>query len=248
VNKEQFRQHLIESSADDATIDGIVADDTPEATKESAFAPVADAEKAKMEAFMAASAAALDIDGAANRGAIAESVGKKLTRVPVRKISGKEYFKLYNKKEYSQQGVRAIEVKQGMGEIVYLVNPNVELPASIKKEVKLVNIYTGMNVSKEVFLLYIKRSASSWYDSAIEMMRLALHQWVKVAANSAGYDYFPATVSIPEPEWADLPSFTELLALAFRNRMIDSADHLAVRKMLGSADEGSVGDDGALDG
>jgi hypothetical protein len=68
--------------------------------------------------------------------------------------------------------VRVLELKTVGSMTLCLVAPAVQLPAAIRNHVKLANIYTGMTAAKEVFLLYIAKNNSSWYESAIEMMRL----------------------------------------------------------------------------
>jgi hypothetical protein len=122
------------------------------------------------------------------------------------------------------------------------------LPTAISKELKRANVYTGVTASREFFLLYVVRTDTTWYASAIEMMRLALNGWIKVEANmsAGGYDYYPAPIKIADPDWTALPPFEELLALAFRGRIIDGASHPVVLRMLGMGGEGGAADDGAL--
>lgn len=58
MNKEEFKKHLMESGPGDLTGDGVVVDDTVEAVKESAFAPVAEEDVRKMESLIAEAAQA----------------------------------------------------------------------------------------------------------------------------------------------------------------------------------------------
>jgi hypothetical protein len=248
VNKEEFMQYLTTSDADEATVDGTVEDDTQEPAKESAFAPVSEAEIENMQSLMTEMAEASDVNGAVNREVLAEAKAKKLTRIPFRKISGKDFFHLKNDKEYFRQSVGVIESRQSGASTLFLVAPKVVLPTAIRKELKRANVYTGVTATREFFLLYIFKNDTTWYTSAIEMMRLALNNWIKVEANmsAGGYDYYPAPMKIANPDWTALPSFDELLALAFRGRIIESANHPVILKMLGVTDGGSVADDGAL--
>jgi len=248
VNKNEFVQYLTTADKDDVTVEGVVADDTREAAKESAFAPVSETEKEQMRSLMAQMAENSDVDGAANHDAIAEAKAKKLTRIPFRKISGKEFFRLKNDKDYFRQGISVIEARQMGGSTLHLVAPTVVLPTAIRKELKRANVYTGLTATREFFLLYIVKNDTTWYASAIEMMRLALNGWIKVEANmsAGGYDYYPAPMKIADPDWTPLPPFDELLTLAFRGRIIDNANHPAILRMLGLGDEAGVADDGAL--
>jgi hypothetical protein len=249
LNKSEFIDHLLTAGLNEPGIEGVVVDDTQPAVRESAFAPVAEEEVEKMGSLMAQMAAAARIDEAVNPEAIAESKAKKLTRLPLKKISAdKQFYRLRNDKAYYAMNVRVLELKTLGSTTLYMIAPNLQLPAAIRKDVKLANIYTGMTATKEAFLLYVTRNSSSWYESAIEMMRLALNQWIKVVTNGAanGYDYFPAPHAIADPDWSGLPSFNEMLALGFRGRVIESADHPAIRRSLGLEDAGNYGDDGAL--
>jgi hypothetical protein len=169
--------------------------------------------------------------------------------MPLRKIGGDDFFHLKADKAYYEQNVRIIEIRHINVNTIYLVGAKVDLPAAIRKEVKQANIYTGMTATKDLFLVYIKKSQSTWYESAIEMMRLALKGWVKIEAdmNVGGcYNYYPPPHPIADPDWSDLPPFYEMLALALKGHIIESADHPAIRRKLGLDDGDSYGDDGAL--
>jgi hypothetical protein len=63
---------------------------------------------------------------------------------------------------------------------------------------------------------------------------MARGAWVRVAANTslAGYDVFKATAPLPPPAWPEL-SFEELLRIAFRDRYIDTMDHIVLRRLRG---------------
>jgi hypothetical protein len=58
--------------------------------------------------------------------------------------------------------------------------------------------------------------------------------WIRITANNdlGGYEVFEATAKLPEPTWPDL-SFDDLLAIAFRGRIITDPDHPVVLEMLG---------------
>jgi hypothetical protein len=56
-----------------------------------------------------------------------------------------------------------------------------------------------------------------------------------VVANLAlgAYECTPAPIKLPDPEWpADYP-FTELLRIAFRDRVIASFDHPVLKRLRG---------------
>ena len=61
-----------------------------------------------------------------------------------------------------------------------------------------------------------------------------MQQWTRITANMAigAYEVFEAVGQLPEPVWPD-KSFGEILEIAFRGRIIDSADHPVVQRLLG---------------
>ncbi len=73
-----------------------------------------------------------------------------------------------------------------------------------------------------------------WNRSALEAATIATGKWVRVAANMAlgAYDVFEATGEIPPPTWPGT-SFCDLLALAFKGRLVDSVDHPVLRRLRG---------------
>jgi hypothetical protein len=75
---------------------------------------------------------------------------------------------------------------------------------------------------------------NSWLESAAKAAQIAQHAWVRVVANQAamGYDCFEAQGKLTEPEWPTL-SFKDLLKLAFKEKLIDTAAHLVLRRLRG---------------
>jgi hypothetical protein len=72
--------------------------------------------------------------------------------------------------------------------------------------------------------------------SALEAVDKATAGWVRVQWNQGTkeYDSTPAKGNLPEPEWLDA-TFRDLLAIAFRRRLIDSLDHPVLRRLRGEA-------------
>ena len=76
---------------------------------------------------------------------------------------------------------------------------------------------------------------NEWHRSAAEAAELAMHRWVRLSANMAlgAYEIFEAIGNLPEPIWPELP-FSEILRIAFRDRMIESLDHPVVQRLRGA--------------
>ena len=75
-----------------------------------------------------------------------------------------------------------------------------------------------------------------WSRSARDGAELGMKSWVRLQSNrpNGAYDVFVAKplVPIPEPQWPT-ESISELLRLAFRDKVIDSPDHPVVRQVQG---------------
>jgi hypothetical protein len=76
---------------------------------------------------------------------------------------------------------------------------------------------------------------NSWHESARRAAEAARDRWVRIVANRAlgGYDVMTASFD-REPLWPK-ETQTELLKVAFRDRMIDSLDHPVVKRLRGVA-------------
>jgi hypothetical protein len=70
--------------------------------------------------------------------------------------------------------------------------------------------------------------------TALEAVEKASTGWYRVQWNKATREYAstPAEEDLGEPEWPDV-TFRDLLAIAFRGRVIDSLDHIVLRRLRG---------------
>ena len=73
-----------------------------------------------------------------------------------------------------------------------------------------------------------------WHESLLQAVIRARTIWLRITANKdlGGYDIYEATAKLPEPTWPDL-LMDELLAIAFRGRIITDTDHPIVLEKLG---------------
>ena len=62
----------------------------------------------------------------------------------------------------------------------------------------------------------------------------AEREWTRMVANMSlgAYELFASVGDLPEPEWPTEP-FRELFKIAFRGRLIDSRDHLVLKRLRG---------------
>lgn len=75
---------------------------------------------------------------------------------------------------------------------------------------------------------------SPWYETARQGAELAKAHWVRVAADMSlgAYRLYQAEADLSEPTWPT-KSLSELLTVAFKDRVIDRGDHPVVRKLRG---------------
>jgi hypothetical protein len=73
-----------------------------------------------------------------------------------------------------------------------------------------------------------------WHRSRREAAELAMTRWVRAKANKnlGAYEISVAESIMVEPQWPDLP-FSEILRLAFRDRLIDRLDHSVLKRLRG---------------
>jgi hypothetical protein len=232
---EAFELKLVSAVLADSGDSEEQRDDTPPPVIESNFAPVSSTEIEQMNSLIAMAAKEEAAEAVADRKAIAEPETKKITRVPVRKVSSKDFYRIRRDPDYRLVGARLIEDRHVNNKGFFLLAPGVKVPASLQKDVRSASIYTGMNHTGDVFLVVVLKSDTSWYDSARDMVQIATKQFIKVVANNGAgsYDYYEPHGFIPEPDWSSLPPFSQLLVLAFRDRIIENSNHKAFRMLLG---------------
>lgn len=168
-----------------------------------------------------------------NFGAIA-GIKKVLTTVPCRKPSNQAFIRVRPDEAWSMSAA-VLQLKED-GEC-YLVLP--ELYADLAQEVRPKLLYTAITRDGNPFLWPVNMPGDdgrldAWSQSAHTAASLAKKSWVRLVANRTvgAYDVMQATNLVEEPAWPEL-TFEELVKLAFRDKVIDSLDHVIVRRLRG---------------
>ena len=114
----------------------------------------------------------------------------------------------------------------------YLVHP--EMRTALESETKLVRLTPFIKRSGEVGLWPVTAFPSTWQVSAQAAITQAKTQWGRIKPNKSkgAYDFLAATSSLGTPQWPAKP-VDELVAIAFGDRLIMSADHPVVRALRG---------------
>ena len=163
-------------------------------------------------------------------------VKKLLTTVPVRKPNRQDFVRVHPDPQYRLTPAAIIEVKEDRE--VYLVFPGIaqQLPPG---EFSVVTLYLTINRQGVVQLWPVKLPSpdgkhNEWHRSAAEGAERAMGVWVRVTANMSlgAYEIREATGELPDPDWPAYP-FEEILRVAFRDRIVDRADHPLLQQLRG---------------
>jgi hypothetical protein len=166
----------------------------------------------------------------------ATPVKKLLTTVPVRKPGQQDFIRVHPGTKYRDL-VAILELKEDRES--YLVN--LGAVPEVQNECYVATLFTAITRSGVVFLWPVRVPAADgrtndWHLSAAMAAEQAMKNWVRVRANMSlrAYEIFLAEnqKAIPDPEWPAL-SFQELCRIAFRDRLIDQADHPVIKRLRG---------------
>jgi hypothetical protein len=167
----------------------------------------------------------------------ADTVGVKklLNTVPVRKPNRQDFVRVHPDPAFRLTHAAIIEVKEDRE--VFLVTPN--MAQALPGEFSTVTLFTTINRQGVLHLWPVKLPSpdgkhNEWHRSAAEAAERAMTKWVRVTSSMSlgAYEIFEASGDLPEPVWPDI-SFQEILKTAFRDRIVDRADHPLVQRLLG---------------
>jgi hypothetical protein len=167
----------------------------------------------------------------------ADTVGVKklLTTVPVRKPNRQDFVRVHPDPAFRLTPAAIIEVKEDRE--VFLVTPN--MAQALPGEFSTVTLFTTTNRHGTLHIWPVKLPTpegrqNEWHRSAAEAAERAMKKWVRVTASMSlgAYELFEASGDLLEPVWPDI-SFREILTIAFRDRIVDRADHPLVQRLKG---------------
>ncbi len=145
-----------------------------------------------------------------------------------------EFFRVHPDEAWRLE-TALIEIK--VDREMYLVDPAVW--PLFPNECKPRTIYTTIDRRNVVTLWPVrlpdeKGRLDDYNRSAHEGAQLAMEKWVRISANQAlgAYDIDVAAGAFPEPVWPSV-TFTDLLKIAFKGRLIEDLDHPVLRRLRG---------------
>jgi hypothetical protein len=114
----------------------------------------------------------------------------------------------------------------------YLFAPSLEIPPDMEDLVRDTLVAAAITSSGIPFLYTLNISDSTWYESGVEVFRLATDDWVRVTPADGCYITKPPIARLDEPRFPEAP-FRDWLERAFSKRLIKSLDDPLVKKLRG---------------
>jgi hypothetical protein len=115
-----------------------------------------------------------------------------------------------------------------------------EVQDLVVHELRRVRLFTAISKRGTTFLWPAKLpredndAGRRWAETALQAAEQAKNLWVKMhgSRDLGGYEIFRAKGDLGEPQWPSR-SFRDLIEIAFRDRLIDRADHPVIRELNG---------------
>jgi hypothetical protein len=162
-------------------------------------------------------------------------VKKLLRTVPVRKPNKQDFVRVHPDPAF-RESFAMIELQDDRE--MYLIG-GASLAAELAVETFSATLFTAVNRQGVTFLWPVRLPKADgkemdWHRSMREAAEEATRKWIRVTANKSlnAYDLIIAEAITTEPQWPDV-SFQELIKIAFRDRLITSLDHPAIRQLRG---------------
>lgn len=160
-------------------------------------------------------------------------VEKLRTIVPVRKPGKQQFISVHPGPDH----VLSVQLLEyGEQRELYMVSPEVEHPALEMAGSYKLQLY--VNRSGDPFIWPLKipdpDRPNGWHQSALDAAQRGKEAWIRVQSNQeiGAYEVYEATGNLPKPTWPQ-ESFNKLLNIAFKGRILDSPNHIILRKLMG---------------
>jgi hypothetical protein len=158
-----------------------------------------------------------------------------LSHVPVRKPNRHEFFRVHSDPGMSLSTTVFTDKEERE---TFFVTP--AMREALVCETKPVLLTTAVTRQGVVMIfplnLQLDGRSNSWHDTAREAAELAKKGWIRMVADMqlGAYRIYKAEGELSDPVWPE-QSFSDLLEIAFRGRIIDRLDHPVVRRLRGQA-------------
>ena len=158
-------------------------------------------------------------------------VKKLLTTVPVRKPNKSLFIRTH-----AEFRMDVSLLKYGTENDLYLVMPG--MIAELEELPKPHRLVLAIDRTNTPFIWPLAHPDPEhplhWHSSAMEADVEARARWIRIEANKnlGAYVMFVAQGQLSEPIWPDVP-WNQLVSIAFKQKIIDSPDHVVAQRLRG---------------
>ena len=160
------------------------------------------------------------------------SVMKEILTIPVGRPDKQDFVRVCPKPFYEGY---LLELRSGKE--IYLVSPN--LHGSLERELVAKKLYKEITRQGDLFLWPVRLpdingKLDTWNTSAHQAAAIAQNTWVRVVSNQAisSYHTLEPMMHFPDPQWPNITD-EKVMSIAFKDRLIKTLDHPAVKKLRG---------------
>ena len=161
-----------------------------------------------------------------------------LSSIPVRKPGKQEFVRVRSGSEWRVDVHCLIDDETREN---YLVTP--EFAGFIPEFAKATRLFLAISRNSPVPFFWPCRIpghdtyANRWHESAIAAASLAEERWVRISADltAGAYISHVAMSELGPAQWPEDLDISELMRLAFRDRLINSNDHIFLQRLRGEA-------------
>jgi hypothetical protein len=160
---------------------------------------------------------------------------KLLTTLPIRKPNKQDFVRVHPGEAYRMTAA-LIELSEDRE--TYILTPGFTHQLA-ENEYFIATLYLCINRQKVLSFWPVKLPGPdgrqmNWHTSAADGVEKAMKKWIRLTANMSlgAYEIAEAAGNLPDPEWPE-QSMRELLAIAFKGRIIDGVDHPVMKKLNG---------------
>jgi hypothetical protein len=171
------------------------------------------------------------------------SAEKLVTSYSVRKPRPYSFFRVHPGENYRAEAYLYVDKnEEGLEKETYLLSPifAAQLDIELLSVFKATKLFLAIERHAEKPFVWPVRfplgdsKDNEYWRTAREHAERAMTEWIRIEAKEGSYQcYFP-NGRIPEPTWTNTP-FSEILRLAFKNRVIRGVDHPIIKDLCGEA-------------
>ena len=154
------------------------------------------------------------------------------TRIGINKPRRDEWVSVRPGDEWVQ-AVWVIEEQQDIEREIYIVTDELA-KNELEADARYAILHLTTSSTGRLFWWCIKLAKGArrnyWAESALKAAEKAQKGWIRIMAAHEGYDVWEAKAPMPDPQWPDMTS-SELIQLAFGDRIIATMDHPVARRL-----------------